>query len=276
MVLEYEIAKLNIRISSDFDIAQGGSSPLFASGFEKSDIDINISLGNAETDGSFVCRNKFSDIYRSANGSYSSVYYAETGEKRKEYFLKTDNGCVLSADSDKAFRDMFHLWGMIGLPHLLISKRRLMMHCSYIIHNGEAILFCGKSGAGKSTQAALWREYENADTVNGDKAVIFSENGKLFASSLPISGTSNICKNRTARVRAIIVLSHGEDNSVSKPEKLNSISLLASNCISEYWRDFETLDVIDLCTEFSQLAEIYEYKCLPDKTAVDYLKKVIE
>lgn len=276
MIFEYEISKLNIRILSDFEILQNGSSPLFASSFEKSDIDINMTLGNVNVDGVPVYSDDLVDVFCDKDNNFNAVYYIYMGGKKANHFLLCEHNGVLSADSEKAGRDMLYLWGMIDLPHILVQHQRIMLHCSYIISNGKAVLFCGKSGVGKSTQAQLWKDVEGAEIINGDKAVVFAEDGKLYAASLPISGTSQICSNETAEIKAIVLLAQGTENKSEILSPAEKASMLAANVILDVWRDGEMVDVVDLCSEFSQLTNVIRYECLPNESAVEYLKKVIE
>lgn len=275
MVVEYEIAKLKIRFITDFDIFQNGFSPLFVSSFEKSDVDINIALGDINVDDVPLYSDEFVEVLKNKD-KYTVIYFTVDKGKKNNYFSVCGNNCILSRDCNDPLKDMFHFWGRIDLPHILISHRRLMLHCSYIISNGKAILFCGKSGIGKSTQAELWKNFAGAEIINGDKAVVYSENGKLYAASLPIAGTSNICSNKTAEVKAIVILSQNTKNEAEEVSTSEKISLLASNCLFDVWRDGEIIDVIELCSEFFQLAEVIKYGCLPDNSAVEELKKVIE
>ena len=87
----------------------------------------------------------------------------------------------------------------IDLPSMLMKKGVGIIHCSFIEHNGKAILFVGDKQVGKSTQAALWNKYENTDTINGDRAAISYDNGIFYANGIPFCGTSKICKNKATR-----------------------------------------------------------------------------
>lgn len=276
MIVEYEIAKLNIRIVTDFDIFQNGFSSLFASSFEKSDVDIKITLDDINVDDVPVYSDDFIDVYQNKDDDYTVIYYEIEKGKKINHLSVCGNNCILSRKCNAPSKDMFHFWGMIGLPHILIQHRRLMLHCSYIISNGKAILFCGKSGIGKSTQAKLWKDFADAEIINGDKAVVYSENGKLYAASLPISGTSKICLNQTSEIQAIIILFQNTKNSVDEIGISEKVSLLASNAVYDFWRDGETVNVVELCSEFSKLTKIVKYGCLPNQSAVEDLKKVIE
>ena len=70
-----------------------------------------------------------------------------------------DKAILYDLDHDKVNRehDLAYLL-MQGYMYRLVERGDLMIHSAAIIYNGEGILFCGKSSAGKSTQANLWKE----------------------------------------------------------------------------------------------------------------------
>ena len=84
----------------------------------------------------------------------------------------------------------------IMLETLLLRHGRGVLHASYIrLPNERSILFSAPSGTGKSTQAELWRRYRNAQIINGDKAIVYLASEGVSVSSLPLCGSSGICRN---------------------------------------------------------------------------------
>lgn len=63
---------------------------------------------------------------------------------------------------------MQQIWQSINLPFQLLQRGIFTLHSAAVQTRFGAILFCGRSGIGKSTQANLWKEYENALILNGD------------------------------------------------------------------------------------------------------------
>ena len=59
-----------------------------------------------------------------------------------------------------------------GLAALLLDAGSIVLHSSFVISGGAALIFSGASGAGKSTQAELWRSTVGASIVNGDRTLI--------------------------------------------------------------------------------------------------------
>lgn len=90
---------------------------------------------------------------------------------------------------------MQQIWQSINLPFQLLQKGIFTLHSAAVQTRFGAILFCGRSGIGKSTQANLWKEYENALILNGDRCAVGFVDGAANAFGLPFCGTSGICLN---------------------------------------------------------------------------------
>ena len=98
----------------------------------------------------------------------------------------------------------------------LIEWDTLLFHGSCVAVDGEAYLFTAKSGTGKSTHTALWREYfgERAVMVNDDKPLIRLTADGAVVYGTPWRGKHELGENISAPLRAICVLERAEDNSI--------------------------------------------------------------
>ena len=168
-----------------------------------------------------------------------------------------------------------YIWNQIDFSHIMLERNRVILHASYIIHNDKAIIFCGRSGVGKSTQDDLWKKYCDADIINGDKCIVYESDGKLLASSLPICGTSGICKNKIAEIGAILFLEQSEENEIIEIRPTEKVGNLIKNSVYDVWRKGDLLKIIDLCTLFYDKTKCILYKCRADKSAAELLKEVI-
>lgn len=107
------------------------------------------------------------------------------------------------------------LWNVLNLlpfSALMLERGTLTMHASYIIHEGEGIVFSGPSGIGKSTQAGLWAKYRGSQEINGDRVLITPGDDGTMVASHYLSGTSGICNNVTSSLKAIVMLEQAEEN----------------------------------------------------------------
>ena len=100
----------------------------------------------------------------------------------------------------------------------------LMPHHVFLMHGvvveayGTGILFLAKSGVGKSTHAALWKELPGvgAEIISGDKTFLSFDGGTLFAYGTPWAGNEREQKNKKCPLKKICFLERGTENECTK------------------------------------------------------------
>ena len=157
----------------------------------------------------------------------------------------------------------------------LIIRSVLHLHSSFVLYNGQAILFTGPSGIGKTTQAELWRDYEDAVIVNGDVTLIRKIDDVWRAFGAPIHGSSPYCENMDAPIAAIIVLKQAEENQLIQLDAFTALG----ECFPEIYRpemSDETYEIL-LDTVDALLSEIpvYQLSCRPDRESVELVKQTL-
>ncbi len=150
-----------------------------------------------------------------------------------------------------------------------------VFHASFIEHNGESILFTAPCETGKSTQAALWEKYTDAEIINGDKVLLYEKDGRIVASGLPFSGSSDICKNRILPVRAIVYLGQSKVNKINRLKGIKAYKAVFEGCYYSGWNPEYNKTVTLLAEKIAVSTPVYHLECLPDKSAVDLLFETI-
>lgn len=181
----------------------------------------------------------------------------------------------LQTDFFPQYTDMQQLWRIINLPFLLLRHGVLTLHSSSVQTDDGIILFCGRSGIGKSTQATLWREYQGATTLNGDRNAIAFDHDMPFAYGLPFCGTSGICHRFAKPIRAIVALQQAEKNHIVRLTGSRALLVLANNMIGLYYKE-RSPATTDLLVQAASRIPIYRLACTPDVRAVDLLKSALE
>lgn len=154
---------------------------------------------------------------------------------------------------------------------ILADYGQLVLHSSYVLpQNGAAVLFSGPSGIGKSTQAALWQQYADADVINGDRTLIRLSD--LTANGVFYSGTSGICKNVSAPIRAIVLLEQAESNALRRAGAKEAFVAVLSQCSYYQWDADSAIRMMDLVNELVQRADVYRLSCRADEGAVRLLQ----
>ena len=164
---------------------------------------------------------------------------------------------------------------IMNIEQVLNTFNAYILHSSFIKYQDKAILFTAPSGTGKSTQADLWEKYENAEIINGDRSGIRKMDGKWTAYGLPIAGSSGIYKNKKAEISHIIILKQGKENKLTKLSSREAFIKIYSETLVHTWdKEFQE-NIINMITDVVQNVRIYQYECLPDKSAVEFLKKQV-
>ena len=180
-------------------------------------------------------------------------------ERCKMQVLETHSGF----DVDSVLRSL-------PLSHMLLKFDAFVLHGAYILVDGEAVIFSAPSGTGKSTQAELWRSLRNAAVINGDRVLVRKGENGFTAGGIYFAGTSGICKNVTAPLRAIVVLGQAKQNTVRRCTGSQAMHSLfgESACFDA---EGEPLRLVELLSDLINCTEVLRLDCLPDASAVETL-----
>lgn len=137
------------------------------------------------------------------------------------------------------------------------------LHCCFLNYNGQAILFSGRSGIGKSTHAGLWCQHiENAHVVNGDRCLLCPDGKSGYvASGWPVCGSSNICRKETLPVRAIVFMEQDAENKVVKATPMQLFKLLSSQLTINWWNAEHTRKALDAAQNLLGKTGMCIYAC---------------
>lgn len=164
----------------------------------------------------------------------------------------------------------------IGMETLFLRKSCLMLHAAFIRWQGRGILFTAPSGTGKSTQAELWKKYEGADILNGDRAAVRrDESGCWQAYGLPYAGSSGIYRNEKAPLSTVVVLRQAEENRIRRLGMLEIIQKLYPETTVHQWEPDFIEKALTLLTELAGEVPVYLLECRPDRGAVEAVKNVL-
>ena len=102
------------------------------------------------------------------------------------------------------------------IAEALLAYDILLFHGSAVAVDGVAYIFTAKSGTGKSTHAALWREMlgERAVMINDDKPLIRVTDSDMTVFGTPWNGKHALGENIAVPLRAICILERAEENSI--------------------------------------------------------------
>ena len=163
----------------------------------------------------------------------------------------------------------------IEVEHLIARNNGFVFHCSYIDHNGKAILFTAPSGTGKSTQADLWAKYRGTEIINGDRAAIRLAEGKPLAEGIPFAGSSQYCKNRSLPIEAIVYLGQAPKTTIRKIRGYEAFAKIWEGVSVNTWDREDMESVSEMVQKVAAQIPIYHMPCTPDESAVLALEEAL-
>ena len=94
--------------------------------------------------------------------------------------------------------------------HFAARNRALVIHACGIEYQERVLLFCGQSGAGKTTIANLWRSScPDANILSDDRILLEIMNGKFFGFGTPWHGEGIYASPNGFSVAAVFFIHHG-------------------------------------------------------------------
>ncbi len=167
------------------------------------------------------------------------------------------------------------LLSLSGFHSGLLHRRCGTLHCSYIRHRGRAILFAGFSGAGKSTQAELWRRERGAEVINGDRALVFPRAAGWCAGGVSVCGSSKICRNETAPLAAIVLLEQGPENVILPMTAAARYRAVLAGLAFHRWSKAETALAGHLAMDLIGAVPVLRLRNRADLGAVEALERAM-
>ncbi|MGX7208653.1 hypothetical protein [Enterococcus innesii] len=158
----------------------------------------------------------------------------------------------------------------------LIHRKVFLFHGALIDYQNKGILFTGKSGSGKSTQANLWKDlYRNeVRIINGDKPLISYSNGCFAGFGTPWMGKENLGVNDSVKIEAIVTIKQDHVNEIRKLNTSESLDVLMSQVLFPNKENGNEM-LIYLIKRIINIIPIYELKCQISENAVILAKNKI-
>lgn len=135
---------------------------------------------------------------------------------------------------------------MLPMREIFQHFHTLFLHASQISYQGKGILFAAPSGGGKSTQAKLWKKYRNAEVVCSDRTLTRKHGTKWYTYGYPMDGSEPVCSSEINQLGCVILLAHGNKNSVQKITAGRAISLMMRQVVMDCWSSKARMDAMEL------------------------------
>ncbi len=146
----------------------------------------------------------------------------------------------------------------------------VVFHGSVIAVDGQGFLFTAKSGTGKSTHTGLWREYfgDRAVMVNDDKPMLKITDSGVIVYGTPYNGKHHLGCNMSVPLKAVCILTRGEENSIVRIDKPEAYAML----LQQVYRPQDPLQMaktLKLVDKLAASTELYRLACNMDIEAAE-------
>lgn len=163
----------------------------------------------------------------------------------------------------------------LQLEHLVPQVGGVVLHASFVAHEGKAILFTAPSGTGKSTQAELWKNLRGGEIINGDRAVIRCQGDQVLAEGIPFSGSSTYCENRSLPLGAIVYLGQAPETVIRPLMGMESFFRVWEGCSINTWEPEDVRIVSAIVEKILSRVPVFRLDCRPDESAVKALEDML-
>jgi len=151
----------------------------------------------------------------------------------------------------------------------LLHFNGMYLHASAVEMNGEAYLFSGNSGVGKSTHTRLWIEQYAPDACvfNDDKPALRYLDGSWYAFGTPWCGKDGINRNSKVPLKGICFLKQGTENRIIRLTPMQALPKLLSQTLRRRLDETQMQLVLDHIQLLIQKVPIYELENRPEPEA---------
>jgi len=199
------------------------------------------------------------------------------------------------------------------IMHRLTQEKAIELHGSGIVRsNGEANLFIGHSGAGKSTTTRLWTAVEDVEVLSDDRIIVRRDRdvsgveipceagrsaskrevlrlrdcsasrnnlsaqddrkNKMRMYGTPWHGEAMFASPNSALLARIFVLEHGHGNVITPLSSSQAVAELFARSFVPFHRHEYVDSALEFLQELVNAVPVYRYAFEPDQSAVEKIR----
>jgi hypothetical protein len=147
--------------------------------------------------------------------------------------------------------------------HRLAREGAVEVHACGVVWRGRALVFCGRSGAGKSTTARLWRRH----APRAPRGV------RVYGT--PWHGDGGFARAASAPLGALFFLRHARSTRAVPLGRAEAAARLFTRSFPPPWDPEGVARALDACADAGSRAPAFELPFRPDRSAVEAVRKLL-
>jgi hypothetical protein len=186
--------------------------------------------------------------------------------------------CILPATGSEAdhknwsLEQLMRILGHILIVSMIHRYQGVLIHSSSVILDGEGILFCGISAAGKTTLSKLWQKRAGVTVLSDDRVIVRKEGKEYFVYGTPWPGEGKMASSQKAPLKKIHFLFKDNQNTLIPLEKKEALGQIVTQCFPALW-DRESIGfVMEFCGALLEDIPSFRFGFVPDESAVEFIE----
>jgi hypothetical protein len=163
------------------------------------------------------------------------------------------------------------------IANLLSRNNGFLLHASGVAWEGKGLCFSGPSGAGKSTLLNMFKdEVERKHLLNDDKLALRKTGNKWRIFGTPWYGESRVSSSSNAPLSELFFIHHSKTNHVRRLSAAEICPQLMTQALLPLWDEEATSRALGIFQDLIESIPVYELGFVPDKSALELIKKTIK
>jgi hypothetical protein len=160
--------------------------------------------------------------------------------------------------------------------HRLAREGGLEVHACGLVVGGRLLLFCGQSGAGKSTTARLWRkERPDVPILSDDRLALRFQRGRYWGYGTPWHGDGGFASPAASPLGALFFLRQAARSRATRLSTPACAARLFARSFPPPWDARGLGRVLAACARIAGRVPGYELGFRPDGSAIDAVLGVL-
>jgi hypothetical protein len=160
--------------------------------------------------------------------------------------------------------------------HRLAHDGALEVHGCGLDVGGRAVIFCGRSGAGKTTTARLWTRRRPGTAVLSDDRMVLRAQGRAFgAHGTPWHGSGRYAQPRARPLAALFFLHHAPASRAERMTTVEAAGEIFARAFPPPWDARVTATVLATCARVAAAVPCFRLGFVPDGSAVEVVEEAL-
>ncbi|MGC8873267.1 MAG: hypothetical protein ACP5SI_02305 [Chloroflexia bacterium] len=155
----------------------------------------------------------------------------------------------------------------------LAQGRGVLLHAAALVDSGEAVLFVGESGAGKSTMTRLWAG-SGARFLSDDRAIVRKWGSVYWTYGTPWHGDAGVASPGKAPLGKLLFLRKATRHAARPLASRDALARLLVNCFPTFWDREGMAFTLGFLAEMVESVPCYELEFARDAGVIEVIRGI--